>query len=239
MTRVQVLPSADDLARAASWYVQEKILQAARERGRVLLVLSGGSTPLPVYERLVKLALPWSRTHIFWGDERCVPVEDSLSNYGNAHRALISNVPIPDGNVHRIQGELSPEDAAQAYEYEIRGFFGSEPPIMDLILLGVGPDGHTASLFPGGQELGEVQRWAVNSEPPPGTEPAVQRVSLTLPLINQARAVLFLAAGKDKRPVTSSVLRVLGNGSDLPAGLVRPNGELAWFLDHDAAPGLG
>lgn len=239
MTRVQVLSSAEELARAASWYVQELVLQAERERGRVLLVLSGGSTPLPVYERLAKLALPWTQMHLFWGDERCAPPEDSFSNYGNARRALISKVPIPENNVHRIRVERDPPEAAQVYEDELRRFFGSDPPIMDLILLGVGSDGHTASLFPGGPELAEDQRWVVNSEPPAGIEPALPRITLTLPIINQARAVLFLAAGKDKRQATSSILRVSGAGKELPAGLVRPKGELAWFLDHEAAPGLG
>lgn len=239
MTRVQVLSNASELARAASWYVQERVLQAERERGKVLLVLSGGSTPLPVYERLAKLALPWARMHLFWGDERCAPLKDSFSNYGNAQRTLISKVPIPESNVHRIQVELDPSEAAQAYEDELRKFFGSDPPIMDLILLGVGPDGHTASLFPGGPELAEDQRWVVSSEPPAGTEPALTRITLTLPIINQARAVLFLAAGKNKRQVTSSILRVSGTGKELPAGLVRPKGELAWFLDHEAAPGIG
>jgi 6-phosphogluconolactonase len=239
MNRVQVLSSAEELARAASWYVQERVLQAARKRDQVLLVLSGGSTPLPVYERLVKLALPWPRIHLFWGDERCVPPEDEQSNYGNARRALLGKVPIPEDHVHRIQVELGPEEAAEAYEDELRKFFGADPPVMDLVLLGVGPDGHTASLFPGGPELAEDQRWVVHSQPPPGTEPALPRVTLTPPIINQARAVLFLVAGKDKRPVVSSILRVLGNGSELPAGMVRPRGELAWFLDHQAAPGLG
>lgn len=239
MTRVQVLSNPSELARAASWYVQERVLQAERERGKVLLVLSGGSTPLPVYERLAKLALPWARMHLFWGDERCAPLEDRFSNYGNAHRTLISKVPIPESNVHRIKVELDPSEAAQAYEDELRRFFGSDPPIMDLILLGVGPDGHTASLFPGGPELAEDQRWVVSSEPPAGTEPALPRITLTLPIINQARAVLFLAAGKNKRQVTSSILRVSGAGKELPAGLVRPKGELAWFLDHEAAPGIG
>lgn len=239
MTRVQVLSNASELARAASWYVQERVLQAERERGKVLLVLSGGSTPLPVYERLAKLALPWARMHLFWGDERCAPLEDSFSNYGNAQRTLISKVPIPESNVHRIKVELDPSEAAQTYEDELRRFFGSDPPIMDLILLGVGPDGHTASLFPGGPELAEDQRWVVSSEPPAGTEPALPRITLTLPIINQARAVLFLAAGKNKRQVTSSILRVSGAGKELPAGLVRPKGELAWFLDHEAAPGIG
>jgi 6-phosphogluconolactonase len=239
MNRVQVLSSAEELARAASWYVQERVLQAARERGRVLLVLSGGSTPLPVYERLVKLAIPWARIHLFWGDERCIPPEDEQSNYGNARRALLGKVPIPEKNVHRIQVELGPKEAAEVYEDELRKFFGADQPVMDLVLLGVGSDGHTASLFPGGPELSEEQRWVAHSQPPPGTEPDLPRVTMTLSIINQARAVLFLAAGKDKRPVVSSVLRVLGNGSEVPAGMVKPRGELAWFIDRQAAPGLG
>ncbi len=239
MIRVQVLSSAQELARAASWYVQERVLEAARKRGRVLLALSGGSTPLPVYERLAKLALPWARLHLFWGDERCAPPEDELSNFCNAYRTLISKVPIPESNVHRIQAELDPQEAAQYYEDELRSFFGDDSPRLDLLLLGVGSDGHTASLFPGGPELAESQRWAVSSEPQAGAEPALPRVTLTLPIINQARAVLFLVAGKDKRPVTSSILRVQGNGSELPAGRVRPKGELAWLLDREAAPGIG
>lgn len=238
MTRVQVLANAQELARAASWFVQERVLEAARSRGRVVLGLSGGSTPLPVYERLAKLALPWARLHLFWGDERCVPPEDERSNYGNALRRLISQTPIPEANVHRIQGELEPQEAAQQYENELRKFFGSEPPVMDLVLLGMGSDGHCASLFPGGPELTESQRWVVNSQPPGGTEPALTRVTLTLPVINSARVVLFLVAGPDKRPAVSSILRVFGDDSQLPAAMVKPKGGLAWFLDRQAAPGL-
>ncbi len=239
MTRVQVLASAQELARAASWYIQHRLLEAARSRGRVLLALSGGSTPLPVYERLAKLALPWDRLHLFWGDERCVPPDDERSNFGNAHRTLLSHVPIPEANLHRIQGELEPKEAAQSYENDLRKFFGSEPPSMDLVLLGMGADGHTASLFPGGPELEESRSWAVNSEPPAGTEPALPRVTLTLPAINAARAVLFLVAGLDKRPAVSRILKVIGSGRETPAGRIMPKGELAWFLDREAAPGQG
>lgn len=239
MTRVQVLADAQELARAASWYIQDLVLKAARSRGRVLLALSGGSTPLPVYERLAKLALPWARLHLFWGDERCVPPEDQHSNYGNALRKFISHVPIPEANIHRIQGELGPQEAAQIYEDDLRKFFGPGPPAMDLVLLGMGADGHTASLFPGGPELEDSQRWVITSQPPIGTEPALPRVTLNLPVINAARAVLFLVAGGDKRPVTSRILRTLGNGNQLPAGMVRPKGDVAWFMDRKAAPGQG
>jgi 6-phosphogluconolactonase len=238
MIRVQVLTSAQELARAASWFIQHKLLEASRKRGRVLLALSGGSTPLPVYKRLAKLALPWNNLHLFWGDERCVPPDHQNSNFGNACRALIDRVPIPEANVHRIQGELEPAEAAESYEHDLRQFFGPEPPSMDLVLLGMGADGHTASLFPGGPELEEYQRWVVGSVPPQGIEPDVPRVTCTFPVFNAARSVLFLVAGADKRPATSRILRVLGNGRELPAGRVRPKGELAWFLDSDAAPGV-
>lgn len=234
--RVQVLPSERELARAAAWYVQVKVLEAARRRERVLLALSGGETPLPVYRRLAKLALPWERLHLFWGDERCVPPDDPRSNYGNARAALLDKAPIPQANVHRIKGELGPREAAQAYEDELRAFFGREPPAMDLILLGMGADGHAASLFPEGPELTECQGWVTASQPPPQASPAVERATLTLPVLNLARSVLFLVCGADKRP---SVSRVLYGGGGLPAAMVKPAGELAWFLDRAAAPGMG
>ncbi len=236
MIRVQVLGSAGELARAAAWYVQSRVLEAMRQRGRVLLALSGGSTPLPLYERLAGLALPWEHLHLFWGDERCVPPQHQESNFGRARRTLLSRAPLPPGNLHRIQGELGAAAAAQAYQDELRRFFGDQPPVMDLVLLGMGADGHTASLFPGGPELDEEERWVVATLPPAGVTPPLERVSLTLLVLNAARSVLFLVSGADKRPAVSSIL---AGGRELPAGRVRPAGELAWFMDRAAAPGGG
>ena len=214
------------------------ILSAGREflqrKDRFTLVLSGGSTPRPVYEAMTGAghALDWSRTHIFFGDERCVPPEHEWSNYGMARQALIDNVPIPPENVHRIQGELGPEEAARAYEQELRDFFGSNMvPFFDMVLLGMGPDGHTASLFPGHPATREISHWTAPVTSPP-MDPRVARVTLTLPVLNAASRVLFLLGSKGKEKVLEQALSPLPP-PNLPVSMVSPTcGLPTWFVLH-------
>ncbi len=203
--------------------------EAIRERGRFLVALSGGKTPRPLYERLATSAeLDWAAVDVFWADERCVPPTDPRSNYRSAREALLDRVPIPADRIHRIAGELDPLAAADAYEIELRRVVGADGRL-DLILLGIGADGHTASLFPRHQALSETDRWIVPvhalAEPP-------WRITMTLPLINAARHVLFLVTGAEK----ADAVRAVESGSPVPAGLVQPtDGTVTFLVDEEAA----
>jgi 6-phosphogluconolactonase len=180
--------------------------------------------------------ISWEAVHTFWGDERCVPPEDPGSNYRLAHEALLAHVPIPPENVHRIQGELEPTAAARAYERELQDFFCGPKTRFDLVLLGLGSDGHTASLFLGSDALNEIERLAVAAEAIYQDRPA-HRVTLTLPTINSARQVLFLVTDSGKAEIVRAVLE--GSAGHLPAQRVQPTaGQLTWLLDGDAASRL-
>jgi len=213
---------------AAEWFARIGA-DAIGERGRFLVALSGGKTPRPLYERLAaSVELDWAAVDLFWADERCVPPADPRSNYQSAREALLDRVPIPADRIHRIAGELDPLAAADAYEIELRRAL-AEAGRLDLILLGIGMDGHTASLFPRHQTLTETERWVV-----PVHAPAAPpwRVTMTLPLINAARHVLFLATGAEK----AEAVRDLADGKPLPAAMVYPtNGDLTFLIDEDAA----
>jgi 6-phosphogluconolactonase len=221
--------------------VAEWLCALAHASHRVFAVcLSGGSTPRRLYELLADPAFasrfPWSRTHWFWGDERFVPHDDRDSNYRMARDAFLSRVPVPDDNVHAVPTEgLSPDQAAAAYETTLKRFYGAEiivpnRPLFDVTLLGIGENGHTASLFPGQPALQETRRWAVavigaKSEP---------RITLTYPVLDSSHDAAFLATGKEKREV---VARALAGDRRIPAAMVRPVGRLHWFMDRAAAPG--
>jgi len=187
--------------------------EAVAARGRFCVVLPGGRTPAVLFAALRKAPwadeVPWHDSHFFWSDERCVPADHPDSNYGLARRELLVSVPVPAGHVHRAPTEVGAADqAAAAWEHALRDFFGAEArargfPQFDLVLLGVGPDGHTASLFPGDPALDISDRW-VAAVAPRGT-PVVARLTLTLPVLDHARRVVFLAAGPDKKAVVDSV----------------------------------
>lgn len=225
----------DDPAAAAA----ERIAAVVRRGGQ--LALAGGSTPRRAYELLAEMDLDWSGCELWLGDDRCVPPDHQHSNFKMVGEELVDRLPIchrPPG-WHRIPGELGPERAAEAFERELRAAFPADAdlPVFDLILLGIGPDAHTASLFPGDAALGERERWAVGVEIP-GMAPLVPRVTLTLPAINAAREVVFLISSADK---ADAVARAFGDtpGPDAPASLVRPaNGTLTVLLDEAAAARL-
>ncbi len=205
---------------------------AIRDRGRFLVALSGGKTPRLLLERLASPAyakrLDWSVVDVFWADERCVPASDVRSNYRAARETLLDRVPIPADRIHRIAGEIDPLAAADAYELILREILGEEGRL-DLILLGMGADGHTASLFPRHQALTEIDRWIVPVHAP--ADPP-WRVTMTLSLINAARHVLFLVAGKEK----AAAVRALEAGEPLPASMVQPvDGSLTILVDAEAA----
>ncbi len=230
MKTVRLFPDASALVDGALAAVIAIIRRSIAERGSCRISLAGGSSPRSLYERLVQAEVDWSALHLFFGDERCVPPDHASSNYRMAHEALLRHVASPVAQVHRIRGELFPEEAARCYNEVL----GREP--LDLALLGMGRDGHTASLFPGGPELEERERWVVASRSP--IEPR-NRVSLSLAALNNARTVLFVVAGADKADRLALVWRELEDDAPTcPAAMVRPaSGELHWYRDAAASQG--
>jgi 6-phosphogluconolactonase len=234
-THLVVLPDLEALSRAAA----QRFSALAQAHDPFSVALSGGGTPRRLYETLAAPPfcehIPWERVHVFWGDERCVPPDDAGSNYRMARETLLDRVPLPAGNVHRIRGELGPEAAAQDYAQQLRAFFGAQRPALDLILLGMGDDGHTASLFPGSGALHETRRPVVGVTAYYQDRPA-RRVTLTPPAINAARQVIFLVAGAGKAQVLRDVLDGPCQPDVLPAQIVRPAaGSLSWLVDAAAA----
>jgi 6-phosphogluconolactonase len=232
-----VEPDAQHVALAVAKRIMAWAGQAIVARGRFSIALAGGSTPKAAYQRLAsepyKDGIDWSRVHVFWGDERCVPPTDPNSNYGMAYQALLSKVPIPDHNVHRMQGEVDPTIAAQTYADELQRSFGVAWPCFDLILLGMGEDGHTASLFPGSPVL-EERECAVAAVSAHHEDRPACRLTLTLPVINAARVVMFIVTGGQKAGMVRQVLE--GPSRRFPAQYIRPlEGELYWLLDAAAA----
>lgn len=234
---IRVWDGPEELARGAAELIAATIRQAVAERGRCALLLAGGDTPRRTYELLAgppyRDTVPWGGLHLFWGDERCVSADDPRSNLAMARLALLDQVPLSPAQVHPVAGQLPPAAAAAAYEDEMRAFFAGGPPRFDLALLGIGSDGHTASLFPGQDAVAERRCWtAVAAGPADG----LARVTVTLPVLNGAARVLFLAAGAGKAAVLPWVLAPHGDDEPLPAALVRPeSGETVWYLDRDAA----
>jgi 6-phosphogluconolactonase len=238
---IQILADAEALAEYAAGQFVQISRDSINTQGRCSIALAGGSTPRLLYTLLTqparKAQIDWSRVQVFWGDERCVPSDDPESNYLMARQALIDHVPLPAKNVHQISGDLEPGQAARRYERELQQAFPAvKCPRFDLVLLGLGDDGHTASLFPGSPALLETQRWVVPVEhhlPPP---PLVTRVSLTFPVINAAANVFFLVSGMGKAKILSKVLLNRDKAHLLPAQHVYPNdGRLVWAVDKMAA----
>lgn len=237
---VIVLPDADALAHEAAQRFAKVARESVASRGRFSVALSGGSSPGKLYNLLAgepyRTQIPWRQVHLFWGDERCVPPDDPGSNYHLAEGVLISQVPIPAENIHRMRGELEPEAAARAYDRELQNFFCGPRPRFDLVLLGLGEDGHTASLFPDSPLLDEADRLVVPAKAAYQARPA-QRMTLTLPAINTARQVLFLVSGSAKAQVVQAVLE--GPAERLPAQQIQLTaGRLTWLLDAAAANAL-
>jgi 6-phosphogluconolactonase len=215
--------------------------RAVARAARFAVALSGGSTPWPLYQLLgsaeYRERVDWRRVHLFWGDERCVPPDHAESNFRMAHESWISQIQIPAENIHRMEGEKEPRAAAEAYEQELQQFFAPTPgqmPRFDLILLGIGEDGHTASLFLGSAALAEQERFVVADYI---EKLKAYRLTLTLPVINAAAQVTFMVSGANKADVMRRILR-RSETTELPAAKVRPaNGSLTWLVTEDAAPG--
>jgi len=238
---ITIYPDSRSLVEGAAGRIAELASRSVAERGRFTIALSGGATPRPVYARIAEddLAgrIDWPSVHVFFGDERCVPPDDERSNYRMAGEALLATVALPRDNVHRIHGEDDPAQAALACEQEMQRLFRtSQTPALDLILLGMGGDGHAASLFPGTAALRERERWVV---PQYVGALAVWRVTFTAALINAARHIIFLVEGAGKAETLWRVLEGPYEPDVLPAQLIQPvAGELHWLVDAPAAARL-
>jgi 6-phosphogluconolactonase len=241
--RVNSFSDIGELSRAAAEDLTTLAQKCASESGRFSLALAGGHTPRRLYELLAgeyEDRMPWHAVHIFWGDERCVPPKDPDSNFRMAWEAMLSRVPIPETNIHRIPADKGlPGAAAEAYEETLFDHFrtgraGAPGRGFDLILLGMGAEGHTASLFPDSSALDEKERWVTAVKAPEGIFPPV-RITLTLPAINSAGDVFVLVSGGEKKAVLRKVLKgVEPAGSRFPVAMVRPAGNKVWYIDHAA-----
>jgi 6-phosphogluconolactonase len=239
-TDVRLYRDPESLSRAAAEFILSAAERGIAARGRTVLALSGGATPVLLYRLLAAApfgdALPWPKMHLFWVDERCVSQNHPASNYRLVVDTFLSRVRLSDQNIHRIRGEEGPDAAARAYEEELSLFFSpARMPVFDLVLLGVGEDGHTASLFPGSAALRERKRRVLPVYLDP---PELNRVTLTLTVLNNAEQVLFLAVGRRKAAVVHEIMED-GNPKKYPAGMVQPaRGSLTWMIDQEAGSAL-
>jgi 6-phosphogluconolactonase len=238
---VRVYKDLEYLSRAAAQLFFDQAEQAAHERGRFFSMLNGGSTPMRLFQLLAEgrsRKIDWTLTHLFWGDERCVPPNDAESSYGQARELLLDHVKIPDENVHRILGELGPIEASKDYAHVLKQF-ASPPldwPCFDLVLLGMGSDGHTASLFPGSPVEAAGPTLAITAH---YQDRPAERVTLTPSVFNSARMVLFMVVGENKALTLSKVLNDTHQPELYPAQRIDPkDGMLIWLVDEAAASKL-
>lgn len=231
--RVYRAKDLDELSRMAAGHL---VTAVQRTKGPFSVVLSGGSTPRRLHELLAaepyRSLMPWDRLNVFFGDERCVPPEHKDSNFAMAKSTLLARAPIPAEQVFRMRGEDVPPEAALAYEADLKAFFRGRPPAFDWVFLGLGDDGHTASLFPGSPALEEKSRPVVSNRV---EKLNADRLTLTYPVLNAAKVVCFLVSGEAKAPVLKRILEE-GGASGFPAAGVRPaTGDLRWYVDQPAA----
>jgi 6-phosphogluconolactonase len=234
---VLVYPDKQALVEAAFTLIVERVQIAIDQRQTCSIALSGGSTPQSLYAALAHVDLPWNQIHIFWGDERYVPPSHPDSNYGMTKRVWLDLVPIPAENVHPMPTDLAaPQLAADDYDRQILAHFGLEAglvPVFDVVLLGMGDDGHTASLFPHTAALSVIDRLVTV-----GDKDGQPRLTFTFPLINQARSAIFLISGASKQTALAEVFSPTGDAETYPSRQVQPQGELFWLLDAAAGDRL-
>ena len=237
MTGIRVFPNAEALNHGAAAEIIARSRVAVERSGRCSIVLSGGTTPHALYSMLTteyREQIPWAACHFFWGDERCVPPDHPASNYRMAMEAMLSHVPVPSENIHRIRAEdPDAKRASQEYADEVRVYFGDgDVPGFDIVLLGLGPDGHTASLFPGTDALAEHEKLVVANWV---EKLGAFRITMTAPLLNHASCVLFLVQGAEKAEALRSILHGAREPEKFPAQFIRPaDGDLAWLVDAAA-----
>jgi 6-phosphogluconolactonase len=241
-TKIITCRDAADLSERAAQEFVRLARQAIQSAGRFTVALSGGSTPKALYTRLASAdyaeQIHWERAHLFWGDERCVGPDHSESNYRMVRESLLANISIPAENVHRMAGEKDPQVAALEYEAELRGVFelkGGALPRFDLILLGLGDDGHTASLFPGSEALNVTEHLVAVAYV---EKLKAHRLTLTFPVLNEGAEIVFLIAGASKAAVVKDLFGRQENATNYPAARIQPRaGKLVWMITADAAPG--
>lgn len=230
---LRIYPDRQTLVAAAFEIVVDRIRTALNERQLCRIALSGGSTPKPLYAALANADLPWDRIHIYWGDERYVPPTHPDSNYGMAKQVWLDLIQIPAENIHPMPTDLTPPQlAADAYEREIKLGAGNSP-AFDVVLLGMGDDGHTASLFPHTAALSVRDRLVTV-----GDKDGQPRLTFTIDLINQARSVIFLVSGESKQTALDAVFAPTGDAATYPSRSIAPQGELLWLLDAAAGAKL-
>lgn len=237
---IHIFPDLNALSHTAAERLTALAHDSINSESHFSLCLSGGNTPRRLYQLLTteyRTQLDWNKIHLFWGDERCVPLAHPESNYAMAYQELISQIPIPKTNIHRIPAEINPpEQAALVYEQELHKYFASKgfnksEVTFDLVLLGLGADGHTASLFSNDPVLDEQEQWVSAVVAPDYMNPR-QRITLTLPIINQARYIFFLASGEEKRSIFRSIMTNPEEASRLyPAARIRARNQVEWFVD--------
>jgi len=235
--KIEIYPTKLELVQAVAEKITAVIKESTRARGRCSIALAGGSTPRDVYALLAtesyQKRIDWKNVYLFWDDERTVPPDHSDSNYRMVQEALLRHIPIPEENVFRMRGEMEPETAAAEYAGLLKKFFAGKWPRFDLILLGVGEDGHTASLFPGTSALLETKKEVTAVFVPKFN---AWRITLTLPVLNAARNVMFIVSGRSKSEITQRVVNVGQPDKELPATLIYPQkGFLYWILDSESA----
>ena len=240
VVHIQVHSTDEAASRAGAASFVEQARRAVEARRRFSVALSGGDTPRRMYAMLAEepfvSRVAWDRVHVFWGDDRGVPQDHERSNYRMAHDALISRVAIPASNVHRMRGEIAAEEAAALYERELAEHFRGAPGVFDLVHLGIGNDGHTASLFPDTKALDERERSVVATvDLSHGDEP---RITVTFSIINAARRVEVLVLEPEKADVVRRAIEGDEPPASLPAKAIAPRGELVWMLTEDVARGL-
>ena len=235
--QVEILADKKALVERALSLILAKIETAIQQRGRFTIALSGGSTPKPLYEALGKQQLPWDKIHILWGDERYVPANHPDSNQLMARTAWLDQIDIPSENIHAMATDAAePQDAAAGYELQLQQLFNSgtgEFPAVDVILLGMGDDAHTASLFPGTEALKVTDKLVTV-----GNKDSSVRLTFTYPFINAAECVIFLVAGENKRPALAQVFAPTASTTTYPSRLIQPQKELWWLLDEAAGAEL-
>ena len=233
--QVETFGDLESMSLAAAREVVSVATRAIEQRGRCSLVLSGGSSPRRLYELLAEPRfseqLNWSKMHVFWSDERCVGPDDARSNYQLARTGLLQHVPVPSGNIHRMSAELDPQQAARKSSEDIRSFFAREPSVsgFDLVLLGMGADGHIASLFPGDENALRSEEPVIETRAPEGM-PVTQRLSMSLPLLAAGRTVFFIVYGRDKKKVLDHVLTGAPDAQQYPAARFCVRTGAQWFV---------
>ncbi len=237
---LHIAPDTKELSSRLAGFLLEDILSVLDKKDRYTFVLSGGSTPKALYKLLAsepyRSSVAWEKVHFFWGDERFVPFEDPRNNANMAYEELLNHIPVVAENIHVMNTSLSPEDSSEHYTGILRSYFGDTGPTFDFVLLGMGDDGHTLSLFPGMPIIHEREKWVdsfyLDAQ-------SMYRITLTAPVVNRAEKVVFLAAGSNKAEVLYQVLKGERNPEQYPSQVIQPSyGELHWFVDAEAAASI-